>query len=233
MAGSKDAGSADDALGRTLATLGSGLRIQILRQLRSPRAVREIQVQSGRADAGGLLSRQSVQEHLDRLLEAGVVAPVAAAEDLAGARTFAINHQAIYGIAEEVRELARLRPTIEPSRPTTPLHHQEHARTRGPRLTLVKGLEEGAIFDLDPRGGRAAWTIGRRRGLPVSLDFDPYVSSENATITWREGAHRLATVPGSRNGTLLNFERLEDGDEAPLAHGDLISVGRSALLYWA
>src|SRR5687767_3964350 len=63
-------------------------------------------------------------------------------------------------------------------------------KIEGPCLVLVKGLDEGRTFALPPpKAGPKSWNIGRRRGAPVSLDFDPFVSTENAAIIWEEGTY--------------------------------------------
>ncbi|HWH08930.1 MAG TPA: helix-turn-helix domain-containing protein, partial [Candidatus Thermoplasmatota archaeon] len=67
----------DAALATTLAALANPVRLAILRQLRTPRALGDIRVLSdeprGPGEPDRPLSRQAVRQHLDRLLDIGVV----------------------------------------------------------------------------------------------------------------------------------------------------------------
>jgi hypothetical protein len=146
---------------------------------------------------------------------------------------FVVQPQRIFVVAEQLKLLARLFPKIQPDLRT---EHGETAAERapeGPALVLVKGIDEGGFFDLQPAVEGHAWRIGRRRGVEVSLEYDPSVSSENARIVLSRGAHVIEDIPGSLNGTRVNFRRLARGEQARLEHGDLIGVGRSLLLYWS
>ena len=222
----------DDALAVALNTLGSPVRLRMLRQLRSPKALREIEVAADRSVGGRTASRQTVREHLDRLMEAGMVTRRPAQRPYGETQEFTLNHAAIFALGEEARGLARMRATIEPSIDTAPLASEEVPQPAGPRLVVVKGLDEGAAFDLRPNE-RSEWVVGRRRGLAVSLDFDPYVSTENSVIRWSGDAHVLSDLPDSRNGTFVNFRRLAPDAQWRLRHGDVVGVGRSMLVYWS
>lgn len=219
----------DEQLADALAALGSTTRLAILRKLRAPLPLVDIEV---RAESGDRpLSRQGVKEHLTRLMDLGIVLGRAANEDGRSPTEYVANHQALWSIAEELRLLARHRPTVEPEVETI-------RRGLGPPpsrlgrdcLVLVKGPDEGRAFDLSPaRGG--PWLVGRKRTAEVCLDFDAQVSSENALVEWDGGGHTVRDLPGSRNGTTLNLEPLPKGQPARLAHGDLVGVGRTLLLY--
>lgn len=101
---------------------------------------------------------------------------------------------------------------------------------RGAKLVVVKGFGEGTSFDLaPPPEGRREWRVGRKGD--VALDFDPFASRENTLIAWEDGAHWASDVPGSRNGTSVNFERLPSGARHRLETGDLLSVGHTVLVY--
>jgi hypothetical protein len=148
---------------------------------------------------------------------------------------YVVNHQMLFALGEDLHTLARLRPTEAPAGLTqvTP-QPPAGARRAGPHLLLVKGLDEGQAFDLRPTGREhEAWTIGRRRGLAVSLDFDATVSAEHARVVWDGQRHQLEDLPHSRNGTLLNFRPMAKGRLYPLERGDVVSVGRSALVFQA
>ncbi|MCA1813012.1 MAG: FHA domain-containing protein [Halobacteriales archaeon] len=103
----------------------------------------------------------------------------------------------------------------------------------GPKLVLVHGLIEGKAFPLrrpDLKGERG-WVLGRKPGLHVSLDYDPYVSLENSEVLPEPDGYALVDLRSSRNGTWLNWRRLAKGERARLVPGDVIGVGRSLLVF--
>lgn len=225
-----DAGS-DASLVSCLDALASANRLEILRRLRTPRALREIDVHDADSSTGAPLARQTVRRHLDTLIESGIVQIREAKREYGETSEFVVNHQRIYALSEEVRALAKLRPSIEPEVPTAPGGARAPARRQGHALVLVKGLDEGTMYSLDPVDGRTSWDIGRRRGSGVPLDFDPAVSSEHARIQWDGKAHILEDA-GSRNGTTHNMRPLAPGQRVLLEHGDIVGVGVSLLVYW-
>lgn len=230
----QEAAPQDEALSRSLSALAHPSRLALLRQLRTPRTLREIQLQSSTPDAViRSISRQAVREHLDKLLVIGVVNAREAEREYGEATEYSLNHQAIYALSEEFRNLARLRPASEPVAATVERRPAAAPEPlAGPCLVLVKGLDEGRTFPLPaPKSGRRVWTIGRRRGLDVSLDFDPFVSTENAIVLWEDGQYVVEDLPESRNGTVVNFAPLPKGERRPLRTSDLIGVGRSLLMF--
>lgn len=223
----------DVRLAHALAALATPTRIALMRALRTPRILAEIEVKSHEPGSQRNLARQTVRQHLDVLLDAHMVSAHETERSRGETHEFVLNHQAVYALSEDLRALARLRPLVEPSMETAAANVGGAPAMRRPCLVLVKGLDEGTSFDLRPENGRHEWTIGRRRGAEVSLDFDPFVSSENSRIAWIDGAHYLENVPGSRNGTMHNFRPVEDGRRQRLQQGDVVGVGRSLLVYWA
>lgn len=222
----------DGILVEALQAIASPSRLGILRQLRSPRALREVVVR-GEDNGGAPLARQSVRKHLDTLIDAGLVFSRTGERDYGETSEFIVNHQRIYLLSEEVRGLARMRPTVEVDHPTIAGGAASPIPRGRPLLVLVKGLDEGATFDLRPQEEPHRWVVGRARGSGVCLDFDPSVSSENALIEWRDGAHHLRDLPGSRNGTTHNLRPLGTNEQVRLDQGDIIGVGRSLLVYRA
>lgn len=222
----------DVPLSDALSALGSPTRLALMRAVRTPRTLREIEL--GSLDGGHErpLARQTVREHLERLIEVGVVSTRPVVREYGDTSEFVVNHQALFGLSEEVRRLARLRPAVEPSVNTVVGGMDRPSAAPRPCLVLVKGLDEGATFDLRPREPNE-WIIGRRRGVAISLDFDPSISSHNSLITWHDGHHEVQDDASSRNGTSVNFCLLQKGERVPLRNGDLIGVGRALLLYWA
>lgn len=226
----------DEALVRALAALASPVRFALLRKLRVPRTLSEIEVRTpaDEGDAARKISRQAVREHLDRLIDIGVVTAREAEREYGPTVEYTLNHQTLYALSEELRGLARMRPAAEPHAATVRgAPPSGDARPgSGPCLVLVKGLEEGRCFPLrPPPSGMAEWVVGRRRGLAVSLDFDPFISMEHASVTWDGGGFAVLDLPDSRNGTSLNFQPIPKGVPQPLRQGDLVGVGRTLLLF--
>ena len=223
----------DDRLAEALAALANPARLSLLRKLRAPKPLSDIDLRAPGPGEGRPISRQGVKEHLTRLLDAGVVTGRSAHEDGRSPVEYVINHQTLFSIAEELRDLARNRPTVEPEVQTVRVPADPGAPRMGRDcLVLVKGLDEGRAFDLSPlRAPARSWLIGRKRTAAVCLDFDAMVSSENTLVEWDGSHHTLRDLPGSRNGTTLNLAPLPKDQPVRLAHGDLVGVGRTLLLY--
>lgn len=228
-----DGAEAADAFADALRALATPARIRLLREVRAPKTVTEITLRQPEPEGRGrVLARQTVKQHLDRLVEMGMVVARDAERGRGTTLEYVVNHRAIFALSEELRALARLRPAEQVAGLTQVFPvASPGTQASGPRLVLVKGLDEGQVFDLRATGGKSAWLIGRRRGLPVSLDFDASVSSENARVLWEGGRYFVEDLPHSRNGTQLNFRTLDKGRPHPLEKGDIIGVGRSALVF--
>lgn len=232
-----------ESLAEFLKALSNPVRLELLDALRFPKLVGEIKVAPQRLAPGDNpdrpAARQTLQAHLDRLVAADLVREYLIKAGERALRRYAVNAPKLYVVTEELRRLSTHhagRGSEEGSthdasaRVLTP-----HARAKGPRLVLVHGVYEGKAFHLepsatDPSGG---WTIGRKRGLPVSLDYDPYVSAENARIHARADAFEIQDLPESRNGTRVNWEALPSGVARGLEPGDVIGVGRTLLVFVA
>lgn len=226
----QDGARPDAVFAAALVSIGSEARLEILRQLRTPKPLRDIEVRApdpDRAD-GRPISRQAVRVHLEKLVEIGVVTT----REVDRSVEYVLNHQRLFAIAEEFRALARLRPAPEVDAPTVGGPSGVAGRpASGPRLVLVRGLDEGTTWSLAEGRSPRRWVVGRKRGLDVALDFDPFVSSENAVVSEEAGRFFVADLPESRNGTTLNFALLGRGERRELAAGDVIGVGRSLLLF--
>lgn len=228
-----------DRLEDTFAALAYSTRLELLHALRFPRALSEIkltprQVRNGE-NPDRLLSRQAVTEHLERLMEIGVVT-AREPSNPRDARTFEANAAQLYRAIEEFRAVGTVfagnghaRDATAAARPVT-----APRLPPGPKLLLVHGLREGQVFPLRgvPETGRG-YVVGRKEDAHVSLSYDPYVSLENAEIVVEGGRHHLMDLRSSRNGTWLNWRRLERDERAPLETGDVVGVGRSLLVFRA
>lgn len=217
------------SLAQAFEALGSGRRLDLLDALRTPRILAEIELADD--ESGANIARQSVSRHLQRLLDAGLVARRDVVREGRETMEFIVNHQSVFMLAESVRALARLRPPIDPAAQTAPSFAAERNQAHRPCLVAVRALEEGTTYRLQPSHDRIRWTIGRRREADVPLDFDPAVSASHAHVAWEAGSHWIEDA-GSRNGTYVNFRALVPGGRHALAHGDVVGVGNCLLVYW-
>lgn len=229
-----------DKLEEYLRAMAYAGRLELLHMLRRPRALQEIRLAARQVRAGESsdrpISRQAIQGHLEKLLEIGVVV----AQDPEGGgsrgREYVANPQRIFQVMEELRQIGTLTDGGPAFRHETidVDGGREPPVEPGPRLVLVHGLADGKVFPLrrsDLRDGRG-WVVGRKAGLHVSLDYDPYVSLENSEIVWAEGGgFQLLDLRSSKNGTVLNWRRLDRGGSAKLRPGDVVGVGRSHLVF--
>jgi predicted component of type VI protein secretion system len=86
------------------------------------------------------------------------------------------------------------------------------------RLVFLNGTRAGAAMNL----GEAPVSIGRNPSRTIVYSPDEIVvSTDHATIEYRNG-HYVLKDDGSRNGTLVNAERVT---EKALEHGDLLQFG--------
>lgn len=230
-----------DRLEHYLKVLGSASRLGLLSQLRTPRTIDEVELEASPAQRANArperpISRQAVQHHMDQLVEAGLVRVREARRP--GRRAlyeYVTDRARLFAVTEELRRLSAVPAStrLDPTRTMGLPQRSEHAAGEGARLVLVHGAEEGRTFPLTPnrRAEPRGWVIGRASGVAVPLEYDPYVSTENAEIVRVGGSHRLLDLRTARNGTWLNWQRLDVGAETPLRTGDVIGVGRSLLLF--
>jgi DNA-binding transcriptional ArsR family regulator len=231
-----------EALEAYLKVLGYAGRLRLLSILREPRTLDEIHLAPGRDRGEGTpersMSRQGVQEHVERLLEAGLLrAGYRRREGRRGAREYVTDPTRLFDVLEELRRACAFNARIALD-PLATQRVREDAVPRwpgGPKLVLVHGVEEGRAFPLLPAAPRESgrgWVIGRASGCHVCIPYDPFVSAENAEIVARpDGAFRLVDIRSARNGTSLNWTRLPVGGEIALHDGDVIGVGRSLLVF--
>lgn len=86
-----------------------------------------------------------------------------------------------------------------------------------PRLLLKQDIGQGLFYDIEP--GTA--TIGRSEGCTIRIS-GLGVSRNHACVRYQQGREAVLEDMGSKNGTLLNGERIE---KAKLADGDEITIG--------
>lgn len=226
-------------LAEYLRALGNQNRLELLYALRTPSSVRDIELHPEQVRDGEnperAISHQAVRDHLAKLRAIGVLTVERVERDGNVVDEYVLNHQKLFAIVEELRMLGELRAReAPPALPTIGAHPAAPATPeRGPRLVLVRGQGEGRVFPLRKENLTAGrgWLLGRKLGLAVSLDYDPFVSSENAEIMLTGAGYRIHDIRSSRNGTLVNFAPIPAGGSAALGHGDVVSVGRTHLVF--
>jgi DNA-binding transcriptional ArsR family regulator len=217
-----------DALGELLRVLSYPARLRLLSQMRRPRTISELLVTPGRPRAGDRperpISRQAVLQHLEQMKDSGLVrARLSQAEDARGKHEYAADPTRLFALLDDLRQV--LQANYAGPSPAA----QGGA---GARLILVYGAYPGRVFSLrDRENTRRGWVIGRKVGAHVQLEYDPYVSGENAEILPRGSGYELLDLRTARNGTQLNWTQLPVGASAPLRTGDVVGVGRSLLVF--
>lgn len=227
-------------LAETLQALSYPARLELLDMLRFPHTAAEVRLAPTRVVPGEnpdrAVSKQAVQAHLDKLVDTGLVR--VSSIDVGGrsVNQYVANSQRLYAITEELRSVCVRyagRGPIGDATGTLGGPAQATAAS-GPRLVLVHGVYEAKTFALsDENAQDGRWVIGRRRGATVSLDYDPFVSSEHAFITREASGFVLHDAPESKNGTLVNWETMPKGSTRRLKAADIIGVGRSLLSFAA
>jgi DNA-binding transcriptional ArsR family regulator len=230
-----------DKLEEYLQALAYTSRLELLHLLRQPRVLQDIRLAPRQLRPGDNpdrnVARQTIRAHLEKLEEIGVVVSREASGEGQRGKEYLVNTQRMYQVLEELRKVATITTgTPAPRLDTVDLGAAKPPTMEdGPKLLLVHGLVEGKVFPLrrsDLKDGRG-WVLGRKPGLHVSLDYDPYVSVENAEVLPTPGGLALMDLRSSKNGTFLNWRRLDKDERATLTPGDVIGVGRSTLVYRA
>ncbi|MDQ3265250.1 MAG: FHA domain-containing protein, partial [Myxococcota bacterium] len=91
-----------------------------------------------------------------------------------------------------------------------------------PSLLLLTGPSAGRRYEL-----REEATIGRSPSCEIPLE-DVKVSRRHARVFLQDGRAQVVDL-GSRNGTLINGERIEQAQ--PLTQGDQFQVGTTTFLF--
>lgn len=227
------------SLASHLDALASEARLALLHELRTPKELHEIRIQPSRSRLGENaerhLARQSVSHHLDQLEALGLVYRSPAGPG--SGDLFALNHQRLFALVDELRSLTRLRPALlqevlpDGTIPGLPDGSQRRLPP-GPRLTVTYGWQDGLSFPLKGAPGDR-WRIGRSASCEIALDHDPYMSSENSIVERREAGYVIQDLAGNRNGTYVNWDRLPPGGTASLESGDVLGAGHTLLVFKA
>jgi len=224
-------------LAAMLKALASPVRLQLLQALRAPRLLSEIRLRPARKDGraeGRSINRVSVRGHLESLLRIGAVRAIPVPRDGRLMTHYVLDYGQLFALTQELQQLARLQPEAGVLDGTMLGAPAEPRLSRDqPRLVLANGIREGQAFPLRAEGRRGQWLVGRSPEAGVLLEYDPYVSMENSRINLAGGAFTIVDLPASRNGTAVNWRPLAKNAPCPLANGDVVTVGRSTLVFQA
>lgn len=235
-----------ERLSNVLSTLGNRQRLDILRQLTTPKNVGEIEAAREEEKNGEIrkvpLTRQAILSHIDKLEDVGLVDTRVAQGEGSHTKEYFTREDHLFMVLEEVRTLGNLamdsgtggvpdRTLVQRQEPETPDHEDALAQ-----LILIRGIREGRVFPLHSKATPAQWWIGRERQVgdeqvDVPLEYDLFISRKHAVLSHEDKRFMLRDAE-SLNGTVVNWNReLRGGEEIELEHGDVIGVGRSLLLF--
>ncbi len=217
-----------------LSALSNENRLQLLHILTRPRYREEI------AEALDM-SRQSASKHIEKLEQRGFLRELQGWRDTGPVAEYQVVPQRLFALGMRIADLGKLEPeggpdnereerTLMLATEDQPEARKEQETCPTAHLLIVSGPEAGTRFPLEGDGPR--WTIGRDPDRDLELDHDPFVSSRHAEVQVDPEGHALVDVFSS-NGTRINFARIPEGGRTVLRPGDVVSVGRTSLVYQA
>ncbi|HEV8360853.1 MAG TPA: FHA domain-containing protein [Candidatus Thermoplasmatota archaeon] len=215
-----------DGLAQYLKVLGNAKRLHLLQFLVAPHYVEEIASELK-------MARQTAQEHVQQLLDIGVIQRVRGRRDSGPVTEYVVVPQRLFRIHEEFGRLGTLEPetgTAQEMRPpTSPLVTGAAAPREQdlPRLTIVHGMRLGSTMALT---GQGPWLVGREPTAAVCLDYDPFISTRHAEVRRAAGGFEVADLYSS-NGTWVDWKRLARGGAERVENGAVVRVGKSLLLF--
>jgi pSer/pThr/pTyr-binding forkhead associated (FHA) protein len=108
---------------------------------------------------------------------------------------------------------------------TEGIHTQAAQEAALPRLQILNGKRQGAVFDL---AQGTEHVIGHRQSASITID-DPWVSWDHARIFFNEEEHACWIEDlGSTNGTYVNCVRVK---REPLRHEDIVFLGKTHVIF--
>lgn len=214
------------ALAGQLKALANPKRLRLLQFLTQPHYLEEIASELK-------MARQTAQEHVQQLLDLGVLERVRGRRDHGPVTDYVLVPQRLFGIHEEFGRLGGLQAEREAGDElralTSPLATGGAAPRDEvlPRLTIVHGMRIGQTTMLS---GQGSWLVGREPNAAVCLDYDPFVSWRHAEIRRGGTGFELADLY-SRNGTYLDWKKVARGAAQSVENGAVLRVGKSLLLF--
>lgn len=224
--GSTDTASDYDQLAGALKVLGNAKRLRLLHFLTQPHYLEEIASELK-------MARQTAQEHVEQLVDLGVIQRVRGRRDHGPVTDYVVVPQRLFALYEDVGKLGVLHPEVAGDplmRPmTTPMATGVPAPREQdlPRVTIVHGMRIGQTV---PLGGQGPWLLGRDPAAPVCLDYDPFVSTRHAEVRRVAGGFELADLYSS-NGTFVDWKRVSRGGAQKVENGSVLRLGKTLLLF--
>lgn len=218
-------GEEADGLADQFKVLGNAKRVRLLRFLVEPHYLEEIASELK-------MARQTAQEHVQLLLEAGLVRKVPGRRESGPVTDYVVVPQRLFALYESVGKLGGLEPELE-AEATRPLTQPLMTGLAPPRpqdlarLTIVHGLHIGRTSAL---GGAGPWLVGRDPHAALCLDYDPFVSQRHAEIRRGPAGYEVVDLYSS-NGTFVDWKRLARGASEPVENGAVVRVGKSLLVF--
>lgn len=214
-----------DTLAGYLKVLGNAKRLTILQFLVEPHYIEEIASEMK-------MARQTAQEHVQQLLDIGVVRRVRGRREHGPVTDYVVVPQRLFSIHDEFGKLGVLEP--EPGEgemrpPTSPMLTGASAPKEQdlPRLSIVHGMRLGQTTALS---GDGPWLLGRDASAAVCLDYDPFVSARHAEVRRAQGGFEVADLYSS-NGTWVDWKRIARGAAQRIENGAAVRVGKTILLF--
>ncbi len=215
-----------EGLADNLKVLGNPKRLRLLHFLTHPHYLEEIASELK-------MARQTAQEHVEQLVEIGVLERVRGRTERGPVTNYVVVPQRLFAIYEEVGKLGVLQPELDGASPlralTTPLQTgAAQPRIQDvPRLSIVHGMRIGQTTGLT---GNGPWLLGREAHAAVCLDYDPFVSMRHAEVRRVPGGFELADLYSS-NGSFVEWARVPRGGAQKLDNGSVMRLGRTLLVF--
>lgn len=235
---------ATDPLVEALKALAEPNRVDLLLQLNEQRPLEGLYLtpsrESSEAQPGGngrLLTRESVRRHLAVLAEHDLVRVTPARRaDGRVVHHYVTNPSGLFNVVERLAELAHVSsPREPPVVETMPLEAPLKFECPGDRAHFIqlRGLGSPRPFPLSGAGRakQRGWIIGRAPSATVRLAYDPYVPTEAAEVLHSGDGYSLLDLREAANRTHVDGRELKPGQEVALEHGNIVVVGRSALVF--
>jgi DNA-binding transcriptional ArsR family regulator len=224
----------------SLEALAFANRLTLLSQLQDASTLDEIELtpvdhDTTNGNRARCLTRQGVRYHLNQLQEAGIVRAERVREGGRVKNAYSVDQAPLWALSEALRELsANGNPSVHPEDPDpSPITWGPAPEGPGAHLVVVHGLEIGRRFRLGTLEAdrQRGWILGSQPKADVPLPASQFVDDQAAEIEVDDGEYTLLDLRSAQTRVSLNGERLELGERRPLAHGDVIGVGHTQLLF--